>query len=101
MCNIVHCGLHTAHVRSGSQDGAVHLWTVQGKASQSDSEPSTSDQSESSIRVSHVTTLQGHQAPISVLAFSETAVLLASGCQAGSVRIWDLKVGGRAAVPGR
>lgn len=43
-------------------------------------------------RVRHVAVLTGHQAPISKLVFSEAASLLASGCKAGSVRIWDISV---------
>ncbi len=42
--------------------------------------------------VSHVATLEGHPAAISCLAFNEGASLLASGCVAGSVRVWDVSV---------
>lgn len=64
----------------------VHLWIVHSEVSA---------ESESSGRcdyVSHVQSLKGHSAPITCLEFSESASLLASGCKAGSVRIWDLKV---------
>ncbi len=80
-------------VSSGCQDGGVHLWVIEGKlesGEQSETEGAAGDQSE--LRVSHVTTLCGHQAPITALAFSEEGALLASGCKAGSVRVWDLKV---------
>lgn len=68
---------------------------IEGKkepADQSKSKALPADQLESSTGVSHVTTLRGHQAPITTLSFSEAGVLLASGCKAGSVRVWDLKV---------
>ena len=72
---------------SGSKDcGAVHLWIVHHEVS---------DESGPLGRrgpVSHVQSLEGHSAPITCLEFSESASLLASGCKAGSVRIWDLKV---------
>ena len=76
---------------SGSQDGTVHIWVVEGKRE-------SNGQSESGSRVSHVTSLLGHQAPIITLAFSESAALLASGCKAGSVRIWDIQVGHQAPI---
>jgi len=77
---------------SGSQDGTVHLWTVQGKepidGSYEDAVPV--DKSDSSTGVHHVSSFRGHAAPITTLVFCESAVLLASGCKAGAVRVWDL-----------
>lgn len=79
---------------SGSQDGTVHLWTVQGKepTDRSYEDASPIDQSDSSVGVEHVTSYHGHAAPITMLVFCESAVLLASGCKAGAVRVWDLWV---------
>lgn len=72
---------------SGSKDcGIVHLWVVHA------GQPGDSETSVKRGLVSHVQSLEGHSAPITCLEFSETAALLASGCKAGSVRIWDLKV---------
>ena len=74
---------------SGSKDGgAVHLWVVHAGRSTED------DPSLGRSLVTHVKSLEGHSAPITCLEFAESASLLASGCKAGSVRIWDLKVGG-------
>ena len=61
----------------------VHLWIVH---------PEVSVESGQHYTVSHFQSLEGHSAPITCLEFSESASLLASGCKAGSVRIWDLKV---------
>ena len=44
-------------------------------------------------RVKLVHTFTGHQAPLTTLLFTEsTTSLLASGCQGGEVRVWDLQV---------
>ena len=43
--------------------------------------------------VHFVATLNGHSAPITSLIFSASGALFASGCQAGSVRVWDMMVG--------
>ena len=79
---------------SGSQDGTVHLWIVQGKepidGSYEDAVPV--DKSDSSSGVHHVNSFRDHAAPITTLVFCESAVLLASGCKAGAVRVWDLWV---------
>ena len=82
--------------RSGSQDGTVHLWVVQGKEPIDESYEDTSpvDKSDSSAAVDHVSSFHGHAAPIMTLVFCESAVLLASGCKAGAVRVWDLWVRG-------
>ena len=82
------------HTHSGSKDGSIHLWTIQGKrpSDVSENEPEPIDQSDRKGVVSHVTCLEGHPAPITSLAFSEEGCLLASGCKAGSVRVWDLQV---------
>ncbi|XP_064390094.1 probable E3 ubiquitin-protein ligase HERC1 isoform X2 [Halichondria panicea] len=74
---------------SGSKNGSVHLWTIRGKRP-SDLPESESNQSYHRGLVSHVTCLEGHPAPITSLVFNEEACLLASGCKAGSVRVWDL-----------
>ena len=72
---------------SGSKDcGVVHLWVVHT------GQPVDSETPIKRGLVSHVQSLEGHSAPITCLEFSESAALLASGCKAGSVRIWDLKV---------
>lgn len=57
-----------------------------------ESAPSSSSASERQL-VEHVASLAGHCAPITRLAFNASASLLASGCKAGSVRIWDISVG--------
>lgn len=45
------------------------------------------------VKVTFVTTLTGHQAPLTSLQFTtHSSSLLASGCQAGSVKIWDVQV---------
>lgn len=72
---------------SGAKVGTVDLWLVKGSASGSPGSSSTSEE-----LVSHVTSLEGHPAPITQLVFCEKASLLASGCKAGSVRIWDISV---------
>lgn len=64
----------------------VHLWIVHA------GQPMDSETPVKRGCVSHVQSLEGHSAPITCLEFSESAALLASGCKAGSVRIWDLKV---------
>ena len=72
---------------SGSKDcGIVHLWIIHAGKSAESEPPGKRG------HVSHVKSLEGHSAPITCLEFSESASLLASGCKAGSVRIWDLKV---------
>ena len=76
---------------SGGRDGVVHLWLVKGTESTDEVTPPLGSGS-SDQQVSHVSSLEGHAAPITKLAFSETAALLASGCKAGSVRIWDIAV---------
>ena len=70
------------------------MWTVQGKEPTDESyeDASPIDQSDSSIGVEHVTSFHGHAAPITMLVFCESAVLLASGCKAGAIRVWDLWV---------
>lgn len=70
------------------------MWTVQGKEPTDGSyeDASPIDQSDSSVGVEHVTSYHGHAAPITMLVFCESAVLLASGCKAGAVRVWDLWV---------
>ena len=64
----------------------VHLWLVRA------GQPMDSEAPVKRVCVSHIHSLEGHSAPITCLEFSEAAALLASGCKAGSVRIWDLKV---------
>ncbi len=81
---------HTSYC-SGSKNGKIHLWTVQGKCP-SDVPQSEVSQSDHKGLVSHVTCLEGHPAPITSLMINEEACLLASGCKAGSVRVWDLHV---------
>ena len=45
------------------------------------------------VKVKIVATLTGHQAPLTALQFTaHSSSLLASGCQDGSVRIWDVQV---------
>ena len=72
----------------------MHLWIVQGKepidGSYEDAVPV--DKSDSSSGVHHVNSFRDHAAPITTLVFCERAVLLASGCKAGAVRVWDLWV---------
>lgn len=63
----------------------VHLWIVHAGKSVENGPPDKRG------LVSHVKGLEGHTAPINCLGFYESASLLASGCMAGSVRIWDLK----------
>ena len=70
---------------SGAKVGTVHLWLV-GVPGDGTS-PSTSKE-----LVSHLASLEGHPAPITKLVFCESASLLASGCKAGSIRIWDIAV---------
>ena len=73
----------------------VHLWLVKGEESTDEATPLLREASSSpggQELVCHVTSLRGHVAPITKLAFSESAVLLASGCKAGSVRVWDIAV---------
>ena len=64
----------------------VHLWIVSAE------QPVESEIPVKRCPVKHIQNLEGHSAPITCLEFSEAASLLASGCKAGSVRIWDLKV---------
>ena len=64
----------------------VHLWMIHA------GQPVDSETPVKRGLISHVKSLQGHSAPITCLEFSESGALLASGCKAGSVRIWDLKV---------
>lgn len=71
---------------SGAKVGTVHLWLV--GVPDDGTSPSTS----SKELVSHLASLEGHPAPITKLVFNESASLLASGCKAGSVRIWDISV---------
>ena len=73
---------------SGSKDcGVVHVWLVHAGQAMENEIPVKRGLAR------HVQSLEGHSAPITCLEFSESAALLASGCKAGSVRIWDLKVG--------
>lgn len=76
---------------SGSRNGSIHLWTVQGKCP-SDLPESEPRRSEHKGPVTHVTCLEGHPAPITSLVIDKEACVLASGCKAGSVRVWDLYV---------
>lgn len=63
---------------SGARDGVVHLWLVRRISS--------------GVEVSHLASLEGHPAPITCLEFEESASVLASGCKAGSIRVWDIAV---------
>jgi WD40 repeat protein len=81
------------YLASGSLDSSIRLWRVR---SESAGHSSSSD--ESMNRVSSRGTPQsqsdiillGHRSGIAALAFSPTANLLASGCQDGEIKLWDV-----------
>lgn len=84
---------------SGGRNGVVHLWLVKDRASDSEEIRVNNSSSSASTNtvimsgvVSHITSLEGHPAPITSLVFNESAVILASACKAGSVRVWDISV---------
>ncbi|KAL5481420.1 hypothetical protein EMCRGX_G021569 [Ephydatia muelleri] len=66
----------------GSRGGAIYLWTVDSARDRCNQKPAAG--------VHFVAILNGHSAPVTSLVFSASGALLASGCQAGSVRVWDM-----------
>lgn len=71
---------------SGTDQGVVDLWLVRKQAS------SQEDDGPYKLDITLSMSLLAHHLPVTCLAFSDTASLLASGCQAGLVQIWDLAV---------
>ena len=96
---IVH--LHS-YVDSGCEDGSIHLWLVDYLTRMESGGEVPGETGEAGegvgeerwgVKVTFVTTLTGHEAPLTSLQFTtHSSSLLASGCQAGSVKIWDVQV---------
>ena len=77
---------------SGTEHGAVDLWIVRKKVGVHTPECHSSKCPSSIAEVSLHGSLLAHTSPVTCLAFSDTASLLASGCQDGLVLIWDIDV---------
>ena len=81
---------------SGTADGAVFVWTVPlpAKTDVDDRAPDIDDTPRDVIPATHslVQTLRGHRAAITAIAFSPSALTLASGCAKGCLNIWSLQV---------
>ena len=82
---------------SGTSEGVVFIWTVPLPAKTDvddrDQAPEV-DAPRDVIPATHtlVQTLRGHRAAITALAFSTSALTLASGCAKGYLNIWSLQV---------
>jgi WD40 repeat protein len=85
------------YLASGSRDRAIRLWRgISESAAHSSSSDESMNRGTSSSRGAQQNQqsdiiLLGHRSEITALAFSPTdSNLLASGCQAGEVKLWDV-----------
>jgi WD40 repeat protein len=82
------------YLASGSRDRAIHLWRITSASaahSNSSDESRNRGASRGTLQAQSDIYLRGHRGFINSLAFSPTdSNLLASGCGAGQIKLWDM-----------
>jgi WD40 repeat protein len=79
------------YLASGSSDGMVRLWRTMASESAAHSSLSDESRNRGTPPAQFDIILLGHMSDITALAFSPTdSNLLASGCRAGEIKLWDV-----------